>query len=136
MVRRGETNASGLATFRGLNIGGPYTVTAGAGGLGYRPDSRTGIRLTLGQRLDLDFTLATEAIQVEGITATVAASDQIINPSRTGQQTLVTENLIENTPSIGRNFTDFIDYSPLSGTGGGATPGAPTTARGTVRFRF
>jgi len=102
----------------GLPIGGPYTITAG--GLGYAEETRSVARLTLGQRYIANFTLATEAIEVAGITARVSA-DEIINPSRTGQQTLVTENLIENTPSIGRNFTDFIDYSPLSGTGGGST---------------
>ncbi|HUP20018.1 MAG TPA: carboxypeptidase regulatory-like domain-containing protein [Gemmatimonadota bacterium] len=105
----------------GLQIGGPYTVEAGAGELGYTPESRSGIQLTLGQRLDLDFVLATDAVQVEGITATINTTDQIINPSRTGQETLISENQIANYPSITRNFTDFVGSSPLSGTGGGAT---------------
>lgn len=103
----------------GLQVGGPYTVEAS--GLGHAPESESGIQLTIGQRLDLDFQLSPQAVEVAGITAVITPADQLINPSRTGQQTLVTENMIENTPSIGRNFTDFVDYSPLSGTGGGAT---------------
>ncbi len=129
IVNGSLTDTRGNYLVPGLQIGGPYTVVAGAGGLGYQEESRSGIRLTLGQRLDLDFRLATQAVQVAGITATINTTDQIINPSRTGQQTLVTENLIENTPSIGRNFTDFVDFSPLAGTGGGATAIAQSNNR-------
>lgn len=121
IVNGNLTNDDGYYLVPGLQIGGPYTVVAGAGGLGYRPETRSGIRLALGQRLDLDFTLETEAVQVAGIRATISTTDEIINPSRTGQQTLVSENQIENLPTIQRNFTDFLALSPLAGTGGDAT---------------
>jgi hypothetical protein len=104
----------------GLQIGGPYVIEAS--GLGYAAESERVARLSLGQRLIRDFTLEPEAVEVAGITAVMSpTAAQIINPSRTGQEQLVSENLIDNLPTIGRNFTDFIDISPLSGTGGGAT---------------
>ena len=121
IVNGSLTDSDGDYLVPGLQVGGPYTVEAGGGGLGYRPESRTGIRLTLGQRLDLDFQLQTEAVEVAAITATISPTLEVINPGRTGQEQLVSENLIQNLPTIGRNFTDFIDLSPLSGTGGGST---------------
>lgn len=122
IVNGSLTDESGRYLVPGLQIGGPYTVVAGAGGLGYAPESRSGIRLTLGQRLALDFVLETRAVEVEAIVATIdPTANQIINPNRTGQEQLISENLINTLPTLGRNFTDFIDLSPLSGTGGGST---------------
>ncbi|MFN2420748.1 MAG: carboxypeptidase regulatory-like domain-containing protein [Gemmatimonadota bacterium] len=119
IVRGSVTAEDGDYLVSGLQIGCCYTVEAS--GLGHESESESGIRLELGQRLDLDFALGQRAVEMAGITAVITEVDQLINPSRTGQQTLVTENMIENTPTIGRNFTDFVDNSPISGTGGGAT---------------
>lgn len=120
IVNGSITDADGLYLVPGLQIGGPYTIEVS--GLGYAPERVSDIRLNLGQRLDFDFQVAQEAVEVEGIAVLVdPTAEQVINPSRTGQEQLVSENMIENLPTIGRNFTDFIDLSPLSGTGGGAT---------------
>jgi hypothetical protein len=111
----GATNEEGRYFVSGLAVGGPYTISTT--GLGFADQSRGGYNLTIGQRLVVDFVLRPEAIQMAGIEARITA-DQIINPDRTGQETLVTENQIDNLPTITRNFTDFIQLSPISGAGG------------------
>ena len=68
-----------------------------------------------------DFQLTQQAVEVEAIVAVAPSVSQIINPGRTGQELLVSEHAIANLPTLGRNFTDFVDLSPLSGAGTGAT---------------
>ena len=119
VVSGGITDENGEYFVAGLQIGGPYTIEAS--GLGYAAESNTVPRLTLGQRLTQDFQLAQEAVQVEAIVAVAPTVNEIINTNRTGQEQLVSEHAIANLPSLGRNFTDFVDLSPLSGAGGGAT---------------
>lgn len=113
------TEEDGRYFVPGLQVGGPYLIEAS--GLGYAPASNTVPRLTLGQRLVQDFGLSQQAIEVEGIVAVAPSVTEIINPTRTGQEQLVSEHAIENLPTLTRNFTDFVDLSPLSGAGGGAT---------------
>src|SRR5687768_67944 len=119
VVSGGITDENGEYFVAGLQIGGPYTIEAS--GLGYAAESNTVPRLTLGQRLVQDFQVAQEAVQVEAIVAVAPTVNEIINPSRTGQETLVSERAIENLPTLGRNFTDFVESTPLSGAGGQAT---------------
>lgn len=119
IVSGGITDEDGRYFVAGLQIGGPYTIEAS--GLGHAADARTVPRLTLGQRLQQDFQLAEQAVEVEGIVAISTTVNEIINPSRTGQEQLVSEHAIVTLPSLGRNFTDFVESSPLAGAGAGAT---------------
>jgi hypothetical protein len=120
VVRSTLTNSDGRYLVPGLQVGGPYTVTAE--GLGLEALSRSGLQLALGQNLVVDFEMTDQAIELEGFTIEGERSrDQIINPGRTGAEQLVTERQIENMPTISRNFTDFIRLSPVVGGGGGAT---------------
>ena len=113
------TEEDGRYFVPGLQVGGPYQIEAS--GLGYAAQSNTVPRLTLGQRLVQDFQLTQQAVEVAGIVAIAPTVNEVINPNRTGQEQLVSEHAIDNLPSLGRNFTDFVDLSPLSGAGGGAT---------------
>ena len=113
------TDEDGRYYVGGLQVGGPYMIEAS--GLGYAAVSNVVPRLTLGQRLEQNFQLVEQVIEVEGIVAIAPTVSQIINSCRTGQEQLVSEHAIQNLPSLGRNFTDFVDLSPLSGAGGGAT---------------
>lgn len=104
----------------GLQVGGPYTVEAS--GLGYATSRRPDLRLTLGQNLALEFRLQPEALEVAAVTVELDPTvSQLINPDRTGASQLVSQNFLDNLPTVTRNFTDFISLSPLVGAGGGAT---------------
>jgi hypothetical protein len=119
IVSGNVTDEDGRYYVGGLQVGGPYMIEAS--GLGYAPVSNVVPRLTLGQRLEQNFQLVGQVVEVEGIVAVAPTTSQIINSSRTGQETLVSERSIENLPTLGRNFTDFVESTPLSGAGGQAT---------------
>ncbi len=114
------TNDDGRYLVPGLQVGGPYTVRAE--GLGLQAAAQSGLQLSLGQNLVVNFEVTETAIELEGFEiAGERTRDQVINPGRTGAEQLVSERQIENLPTISRNFTDFIKLSPLVGGGGGAT---------------
>src|SRR5581483_5498826 len=54
------TRDGGQFFIQGLMVGGPYTVTVRR--VGYRPQTRDGIVLTLGQSFRADFVLTPEAV--------------------------------------------------------------------------
>lgn len=120
-VTRGAVSGADCRFFvPGLQVGGPYTVTAS--GLGYETTERTAERLTLGQNLALDFQLQSQAVELAAVNVVLDPTvNQLINPSRTGAEQLVSQHLLDNLPTVTRNFTDFIQLSPLVGSGGGAT---------------
>lgn len=119
-TRATATTESGAFLVPGLQVGGPYRVTVNA--LGYASQERSGLTLTLGQNLSLDFQLAVQAVELEGISVTAEATrQQVINPGRTGAEQLVTENQLRTLPTVTRNFTDFIALSPLTGGGAAGT---------------
>ena len=120
VVRNTITNDQGRYLVPGLAVGGPYTVAASA--IGFANTEQRDLRLTLGQNLAIDFVMQVQAVTLQGIDVQADRTrDQVINPGRTGAEQLVTERQIDNLPTISRNFTDFIQLSPLVGAGGGAT---------------
>ena len=104
------TTADGRYTLRSLRPGGPYTMTVTRIGLADR--TREGIELLLGRFLTLDVTLVPEAVAIEGIEV-VVRQDIEFDPGRIGISTLVTAAIIEELPTLSRNFVDFAALSPL-----------------------
>ena len=108
---RGITRATGAYTIPGMRVGGPYRVTATI--IGYRPDTRSDIEVSLGQNLRVDFALERQALQVAGIEA-VGAADPVLNPDRTGAATTVTPEEVALMPSIKRSTRDLTRLDPRS----------------------
>ncbi|MDE2986149.1 MAG: TonB-dependent receptor [Gemmatimonadota bacterium] len=102
--------ADGRYSLRGQRPGGPYTVTITR--LGFREFTREGIELLLGRFVDLDLTLVSEAIEIEGLVVE-AEADPVFNPGRIGISTLVTSEVLRELPTLTRNFLDFAALSPL-----------------------
>lgn len=114
-----RTSDDGRYFFENVQVGGPYVLELRA--LGLRPGRSPEFRLSLGQRLVLDQTLERVAVEIEGVTVTEAANP-LINKARTGAQSFVSESALARLPTLGRNFTDFIQTIPLVVTAG--VPGA------------
>ena len=102
--------ADGRYTLRGQRPGGPYRIAVTR--LGFREFTREGIQLRLGQFVDLDITLVSEALEVEPLVVE-AESDPEFNPGRIGISTLVTAEVLGELPTLTRNFLDFAALSPL-----------------------
>jgi hypothetical protein len=106
------TRTSGNYYIQGLEVGGPYTVTARR--IGFQPDSVTGVRLSLGQNFRASFKLAAQAAQLAAVTvrATSDTASDLISPSRRGVQTNISDTALRRLPTLNRNFTDFLALTP------------------------
>lgn len=110
----------------------PGTYTVRAQMIGYRPVERPGIRIAIGQVLNVDFQLETSPVtlQAERITADMIP---LIEPMKSGTSTRISEELITELPTNGRNFKDLVVLAPgvtdqpNSGSGGGQSIGGGRT---------
>ncbi|CAN5628606.1 TonB-dependent receptor [soil metagenome] len=107
----------------GLQPGGPYRIEAR--GIGYATEAREGVMLALGQTARFDFALATAAVAIAGIDVT-AERDAVISRGRTGTGAVVGQRTIERSPTITRDFTDFVRLTPQISTN---TPGTSAAGR-------
>ena len=105
------TSSDGRYVLRGQRPGGPYTVTVTR--IGFGDHTREGIELLLGRYVNLEVTLLAEAVEIEGIEV-ATRQDIEFDPGRIGISTLVTADIIEQLPTVTRNFVEFAALSPLS----------------------
>ncbi len=103
------TRSDGKFTLPNLRVGGPYVVEASY--IGSKKQKYDNIFLQLGQKLSLEFKLADEAVQLEGVTI-VGKSDPILNNERTGAETAITSELITKLPTISRSTQDYYRLNP------------------------
>ena len=111
-------NATGSYFIANLEPGGPYLIEVSS--IGYATQSRDDIRLTLGQNYKLDWALSQQAVEIAGIEITVE-QNEIFSAERSGQQTIVTSQQIDDLPTQTRNFTELAALSPLASAGTGST---------------
>jgi hypothetical protein len=113
------TRSNGRYFVQNLEIGPNYTVTVRL--IGYTPQTREAVRVTLSQATRADFTLQTQAAQLSAVTVTASATaDAAFSPTRQGSQTVVGDTLIQRIPNLDRNFTSLVRLTPqvTSQTGG------------------
>lgn len=118
-VRNSETgvatgviaNANGIYFIANLEPGGPYTVEVSS--IGFETQRRDDIMLSLGQNYRIDWVLSEQAVEIQGIEVTVP-QNEIFSTERTGQQTIVTNEQIDDLPTLTRNFTELATLSPLA----------------------
>lgn len=105
---RTTARADGRFTIPGMRVGGPYLVTATA--IGYEPQRRDRVTLSLGTSADVAFALSQAAVQLEGVTVT--AQSGAISATRTGAATAVSREALEALPTISRTIGDFTRLTP------------------------
>ena len=118
------TRSDGRYTFPGLRPGGPYRVEAR--GLGYGTEQVDQLFLALGQTERIDFVMAQQAIALEGIDVFGERAGAVISRGRTGTGSIITEREVTNSPTISRNFTDFVRLTPQVTA---STPGTSAAGR-------
>jgi len=121
-TRSGSTSANGSFVIVGLQPGN-YTVRVQK--LGFSPNERA-IRLLVGQRATLDFTLQETAVELAGVQVTSGASS--FEVQRTDVSTAVVSAEIENLPLNTRNTLNLAAIVPgiktFAPTAGRAIPAA------------
>ncbi len=117
-VRTDLSDAEGLFTVR-LLPPGTYDVLAQV--IGFRAETRAGLRVVIGQASIANFQLEASAVAIEGIE--VSAEREAIDIADGGVTQLVSQEEIEDLPSLGRDFVDFINLSGLVAPDPGETTG-------------
>lgn len=113
-VVRVRTGASGRFALLQLSTGDAWTVEARR--VGSAPDRRTGLRLRLGDRLDLRLVLRPLAVQLDELVVSGDAdAGRLARRQRIGGSTLLDTTALRALPVVGRNFTDLAALSPLAG---------------------
>jgi hypothetical protein len=125
LVREGHTNANGQYSLV-LLPPGTYTVRSRA--IGYAADSVTDIVVAVGQTPSANFTMKDQAVRLQEITVSAAAPAIDVTSAAAAQN--VTRNEIETLPSLGRDFTDFINISGLVGPNPERTTGGQFSIAG------
>ena len=116
------TRDDGRYLIPGLDVGAGYTVTVRR--IGFAPATRENVRVSLGQTARVDIQVVRQAAQLTGVTVTATASDAVIAANRTGVQTTVNDSTLRRLPTLGRNFTDFVQLTPqVSNSGPGLSGG-------------
>jgi hypothetical protein len=109
------TSAGGEFDILNVRVGGPYTVTATLSG--FKEITKKDIVVRLGDQTAVEFRLPLQAMTEE---VTVSAEAGIINPSSNGPATSVSQETIDNLPTIARGLEDFARLSPyFDATGSG-----------------
>jgi hypothetical protein len=111
-----------------VRVGGPYTVTTTMSG--FKPVEKKDITVRLGEERPLSFKMPLESMteSVE-VTAEVAS---IFNPSNTGPASNVSQEAIQNLPTVGRGLDDFARLNPYFASvsiGGTLTNGVSVAGR-------
>lgn len=107
------TSANGEFTFRQLPLGGPYSVSVSF--VGFSEDVRSNIELSLGDRIDLEFSLREQSGMLDDVVVTAGLQDRT---ARFGSTTEISSREISSMPVQDRNFTNLADLSPLKGRSG------------------
>ncbi|MDQ3281283.1 MAG: TonB-dependent receptor, partial [Acidobacteriota bacterium] len=104
-TRTSVTNATGAYQI-GLLPPGAYTVSASLEG--FQPVRRDNVTVNIGTDTTLNLTLKVGVSE----TMTVTAAAPLIEAERTQVSSVVNEEAIENLPTNGRNFIDFVLTTP------------------------
>ena len=111
------TRNDGRFNLPNLKIGGPYSVTVSY--VGFANAVESGINLTIGQKLRLDFNMSAAGVDLAEFTVT-GAKDYIFDSERTGAATSIGSRELTRLPTISRSASDGTRVTPASdGNAGG-----------------
>jgi hypothetical protein len=125
LERTALTNEDGRYVLR-LLPPGQYTVSTQV--IGFANSVREAVPVAIGQTTSVDFTIAVQAIVIEGIE--VQAQRDQIDASGANVAQLVNVDQIESLPSLGRDFVDFIELSGFVTSDPGETTGGQFSIAG------
>lgn len=107
--------ADGRYNLPNVRVGGPYEVTASL--TGYETQTKTIAELKLGQKYVQDFKLVDATAQLSEVVVRYDASG-VLNSTRTGTASNITNQQITNLPTISRSASDYTRLVPMSAEGG------------------
>ena len=110
---RGVTRAQGRFRISGLEVGGPYTVTARR--IGSPSQSNTGLYLSLGQQLEVDVVLRSQPVVLQAVETRATANGRF-SRAHLGTGALLSDSVIHRMPVINRDLYDLVRLVPQMST--------------------
>jgi hypothetical protein len=107
------TNVEGRFNLNGMRVGGPYTVVVSF--IGYGSFTQNNITLSLGENYVVNVELTEEALSLDEVI--VSATRTKFSNEKTGAVTNITNDQIDNLPTVNRSITDITRLSPYGGDG-------------------
>jgi hypothetical protein len=121
------TRASGLYLIQGIAPNTGYIITVRR--LGFAPSTRDGVVIALGQTRREDFKVSREVALLGEVSVTASASDVVINASKMGTSTSISDSALRRLPTLNRNFSDFVLLVPQVSTTTGYLSGGGVNLR-------
>jgi Carboxypeptidase regulatory-like domain len=126
----GVTEADGRFQLPNVRVGGPYRVLVTLDG--FRNSEQTGLHVKLGESAEVQFSLELAAVAE---TVTVVGETSVIDQSRAGTASNVSEETIESLPTIARSLGDFARVDPhFNQTAVNSGPSVLSVAGRNVRY--
>ncbi|MCF6317765.1 MAG: carboxypeptidase regulatory-like domain-containing protein [Proteobacteria bacterium] len=100
------TNDSGNYQARGLRVGGPYSVSIS--NEGYNSGKQDDVYITLGSVKDVNVAIAAESFDIEEVVVFGHVGQTIFSADNMGSGTAISQETLENAPTISRDVTDFL----------------------------
>ncbi len=100
------TNNQGNYQARGLRVGGPYTVSVSNDG--YASGKQEDIYLTLGDTKSVDVAIAADTSDIEEVVVFGSVTQSVFSADNMGSGTAISQDTLENAPTISRDVTDFL----------------------------
>ena len=120
------TRDAGRYSAQGLEVGGPYTVSVRR--IGFAPETRIGVTVTLSQSTRVDFKLTHQAAVLSGVRIE-GSNNTVFSPTKTGTGTTITDAQLRSLPTLNHNFTDFVQLVPQVSTTTGYLSGGGVNIR-------
>ena len=115
----GVTNGEGRYNIQGMRPGGPYEVTFSL--IGSQTVLVKDMTLMLGETTQQDATLAAATQKLDEVV--VVASSTKFSAEKTGAATNISQQMMQDLPTVSRSITDIAKLSPYSSGGMGLAGG-------------
>ncbi|MFL5502155.1 MAG: carboxypeptidase regulatory-like domain-containing protein [Gemmatimonadaceae bacterium] len=127
---RGVSKTDGRYLMGGLEVGGPYSVTARR--IGSPVQARTGLFLTVGQRLQVDVAFDREPVRLEAVQT--QAQTRLFSRAHMGTETFLSDSVIHRMPVINRDLYDLVRLVPQMSTWFMLAPSGAGTRVNSIRI--
>jgi len=97
----------------GLEVGGPYSVTAHR--IGSPVKTRMGLFLTLGQEIEVNITLQQQAVLLQAV-ETEAPAGNLFSRAHMGTESFLSDSTIHQMPVLNRDLYDLVRLVPQMST--------------------
>jgi outer membrane receptor for ferrienterochelin and colicin len=123
-----STSPNGQFTLANVRVGGPYVITVSF--VGYQSIRETGIQLELGETRTFNFQLQQQTQELDEVQVVAQEQGAVFSDQRRGISTNISEEEIQNAPTIDRSIADFARFTPQAIVGNDDDDGSSISIAG------